>query len=82
MTARDVKAVQLLHEADGTRYRLLVVVDPEGGLIVTWPDARWAAWASEYEKGEVRSWVKGVGCSRVDLRNIVAILDQHVRGKL
>lgn len=63
--------------ADGTRYRLLVVVDPCGGLIVTWPDAQWSAWASRRIGGEVRPFPTppSRALSRVDLHNIGRAVD-------
>jgi hypothetical protein len=48
-----LRGCEIEYHADGTRYRLLVVADPSGGLIVTWPEGRWSAWASEHAGGEV-----------------------------
>jgi len=73
----SVKCEQVTCELSGTRYRLVLYVDPEGGLIVTWPDMKWGAWASQYVSGEVRPWCKGP--TKTDLANIARILDEVIR---
>lgn len=74
---QGARAVSVVHAADGTRYHLLVVADPEGGLIVSWPDMKWSAWASEFAGGEIRPFPRPPTSrlSRVDLRNIGDAVD-------
>jgi hypothetical protein len=64
---------------NGTEYRLVVTVDPAGGLLVTWPDARWSCWASERVgsgPGGLVLYTAKPKLSFVDLEAICRILDE------
>lgn len=77
--SRSLKAVELERELSSTRYHLVVTVDPQGGLLVAWPEAQWSAWASDRVGGELRPWVKSTrrsGPSAVDIENIRIVLDE------
>lgn len=80
-TIRTARAMSLTRShPNGTRYRLLVVEDPDGGLEVSWPAARWArwaGWASEHIGGEIRSYAKRP--SKPDLEAIGEVLDEARR---
>lgn len=69
-----IKAVTITREpGNGSRYKLTIVTDPDGGLIVTWPDCRWGAWASERLGGEIKPWTR---LGKVDIKAIGTILDE------
>lgn len=36
-------AIESTAQADGTRYRLVVTYEPQGGWIVVWPEGGWTA---------------------------------------
>ena len=78
-----LRGLEVEYSADGTRYRLVVVVDPAGGLLVVWPDAQWSAWASPSMGGEVRAFptTKTRALSGIDAANIGRAVD-HARRAL
>jgi hypothetical protein len=78
-----LRGLEVEYSADGTRYRLVVVVDPAGGLLVVWPDAQWSAWASPSMGGEVRAFPqpKQRALSGLDAANIGRAVD-HARRAL
>jgi len=78
MKTETIHACVVTHDARGTRYRLLVVEDPQGGLQVVLPDFGWTAWADAHPGGAVH-W-RGMSCgvvkpSKVDLAIIGKVLD-------
>jgi len=73
----NTRAVQITHDARGTRYRLLVVEDAQGGLQVVWSDLDWTGWVDAYPGSKIRGCgIRRVGGpTTVDLEIINEMLD-------
>lgn len=72
--ADSVRCWRLVRQpGNGTRYDIFITEDPRGGLRVSWPDARWHAWASRHPGGEVRPERRG---HAADLREIAKVVDE------
>lgn len=51
---RELKSKTATWEAEGSRLELVFTADPNGGLLVAWPDGRWLGRALRNPAGAVR----------------------------
>lgn len=71
---RDLKSVSTVVLGEGSRLELVLTEDPNGGLLVVWPDGYWLGRAFIERSGQVQLTTLAGRLRDGDMRTVIAHL--------